>query len=83
MTSAAWFLDQFCHRLLQDALTEATATYWRRRAAELEAAAHRPGVDWPGHATDAQLAAQRRRCLLTARACRQRAQLATWPEVHR
>lgn len=30
-------LDQFTHRLLQDALAEATAVYWQRRAATFDA----------------------------------------------
>lgn len=51
--------EQFAHRLLQDAFTEATAAYWLRRAETFAAV---------GNA----------RCDEIARACRNRATLATF-----
>lgn len=65
---------QFHQRVLQDALSEATASFWERRARQLEEAAPRPG-DWPGRATPEQLSAARERCLSAAAACRHRATL--------
>ncbi len=61
-------------RVLQDALAEATASYWERRAKVMEWAAPRPG-DWPGRATPEDLSAARERCLSAAAACRARASL--------
>ena len=37
------YLEHFGRRVLQDALSEATADYWRRRANDLRAARHRAG----------------------------------------
>ena len=71
----------FFERVLEDALADAAARQWRHRAETFEAAAHRPGVDWPGRATPGQLAAQRARCQTIAQACRQRAAVeTTWQE---
>lgn len=64
----------FRARVLADALAEATANYWRRRAAILEDAAPRPG-DFTGRATAEQLAEAGRRCHEAAAACRARASL--------
>jgi hypothetical protein len=81
MTAAAYldesYLDRFARRLLADAYAEATARYWRRRAETFEAAAHRAGIDWPGHATALDLDAQRARCQRVADACRARAAVET------
>lgn len=65
-------LDHFRARVVQDALTEATAHYWRRRADTLEAARPRPG-DFTGKATSDEIAAVDRRLTAAARACRERA----------
>lgn len=65
----------FRARILADAFLDASAIYWLRRADELEAAAHRPGIDFPGTATPEQLAIQRHRCFRDAAACRHRATL--------
>lgn len=65
-------VDHFRHRVMQDALQEATAAYWRRRAAAFEAAMPRPG-DFTGRATAQQLEAQRMRLASMVLACRQRA----------
>lgn len=67
-------LAHFQARVLADALSEATAAYWERRARALEDAAPRPG-DWPGRASAASLEAARERCLGAAAACRARASL--------
>lgn len=69
-------LEHFRARLLQDALTEATAAYWLRRAHQFIEAAPRPG-DFHGRASRAQLAEAHRRCVGIALACRRRAQLIT------
>lgn len=65
-------LDHFQHRVVQDAIAEATGTYWRRRADMFEWARPRPG-DYLGHATrervdqiDAGLVRARDACLARA-----------------
>lgn len=67
-------LAHFHARVLADALSEATATFWERRARDFEAAAPRAG-DWPGRATEVELRAASERCAATAAACRARASL--------
>lgn len=67
-------LDHFRARLLQDALTEALAATWLRRAATFEAAAPRSG-DYTGQANPEQLAAAAERCHQTAENCRAHAAL--------
>jgi hypothetical protein len=67
-------LRQFQHRLIRDALNEATAAYWRRRANEFEAARPRDS-DYPGNACPEQLDAQWDRLTAIAHACRNRAEL--------
>lgn len=62
-------------RAIEDALSEATPGYWRRRAAALEAARPRPG-DFPGRASEAELAERDRRLADAASACRRAAVLA-------
>lgn len=59
-------------RVVLDALNEATATYWRRRAELLEAARPR-AADFTGRASAAELEAADTRCAAAAEACRQRA----------
>ena len=63
-------------RVLADALSEATASYWNHRAEQFENAAPRPG-DFTGRATAAELAERGRHCRARAQACRQRALLET------
>lgn len=46
MIDADTYLAQFQHRLLQDALAEASADYWRRRANDLLAARPDPANDF-------------------------------------
>ena len=68
------YLDRFARRIVLDALNEATAAYWRRRADQLEAARWKPG-DYTGHATAEDLAAHDRAVREVAEACRNRAAL--------
>ena len=74
MRYLANYLDHFRSRVLQDALTDATAAYWLRRAQAFDEAAPRPGDD-TGGATPAELDERRQRCEATARACRAHAGL--------
>jgi hypothetical protein len=67
-------VDHFRARVLQDALTEATAAYWVHRAYQFQQAAPKPN-DFHGQASKAQLVEARWRCLATALACRQHADL--------
>jgi hypothetical protein len=67
-------LDHFRARVLQDALTEATAQYWLRRAQQFEAAAPKPD-DYRGQATDEQLTNAWVQCITAAVACRRHAEL--------
>ncbi len=59
-------------RVVLDALHEATAAYWRRRAATFDAARPRSN-DFTGRASPSDLAAGDARCHTIADACRQRA----------
>lgn len=65
-------LDHFTYRLLRDAHNDATAVYWRRRAAMFEWARPRPG-EFHGQATRAELDAADARCQAAAQACLARA----------
>jgi hypothetical protein len=65
-------LENFHRRVLQDALTAATASYWHRRAAVFEWAKPRPD-DFRGLATEAMLRDQWQRLDDMATACRNRA----------
>jgi hypothetical protein len=67
-------VDHFRARLIQDCLTEATASYWIHRAHQFQQAAPKPG-EFHGRATRAQLVEAHRRCNAIALACRRRAQL--------
>lgn len=73
--------DQIVRRLLQDAMVDATRMYYRRRAEQLEAARHRPGVDWPGRASDTELRDRWRNLTETAQACRARAEIGAHEDV--
>lgn len=42
-------------RSIQDLLSAVSAQQRRRRAEEFRAARHRPGIDWPGLASDEEL----------------------------
>jgi hypothetical protein len=69
------YLEHFRARVLQDALSEATASYWHRRSRAFAAAQTRPG-DYPGRVTPTARAARDARLYATAYACRARAALA-------
>ncbi|BAK36064.1 hypothetical protein MLP_30500 [Microlunatus phosphovorus NM-1] len=73
--------DHLAVRILQGAMTDATRLWWLKRAEQLEAARHRPGVDWPGRASENDL--QRRWWDLTeaAQACRARAEVGVAEDV--
>jgi hypothetical protein len=66
--------DHFRARILQDALSEATAQYWLRRAQQFEDAAPREG-DYHGNASREELLDAWERCKATELACRGQAQL--------
>jgi hypothetical protein len=67
-------IDHFRARILQDALTEATAQYWLQRAEQFEDAA--PRLDeYRGNATRDELNEAWTRCYATAAACRRHADL--------
>ena len=76
MTTIPTYVEHFRSRVLQDALTEASAVYWRRRAEHLEAARHRPGIDFPGRASTEELRARWVALTEAASACRARADVA-------
>lgn len=67
-------VDAFERRVLLDAWLDATASYWGRRARELEAAMPRPG-DFTGAATIDDVIGQALRLRAAADACRNRAAL--------
>lgn len=72
-------VEHFQNRVMQDALAEATAAYWERRAEVFEWARPRPG-DYAGLATPADLLAADARCAAVADACRKRA---AWSLIQR
>ncbi len=66
------YVEHFRARVLQDALNEATASYWTRRAEAFEWA--RPSLaDFPGDTTLEQRRAKWRELTEIATACRNRA----------
>lgn len=65
-------LAHFRARVVADALAEATAGYWLRRAEQFEAAMHKPG-DFPGLCSVAQIEANNAVLAEKAQACRNRA----------
>lgn len=68
-------LDEMVRRrAVQEAVTDALAHTWTRRAEVFEWAAPKPG-DFTGRATAAELAERQARCEATALACRQKAAL--------
>lgn len=68
-------VEHFQHRVMQDALADATATFWNHRAELFEWARPRAG-DYIGRATEADLRAADQRCKAVAEGCRRRAQWA-------
>jgi hypothetical protein len=67
-------VEHFKARLLQDCLTEATASYWLHRAYQFQHSAPKGG-DFNGQATPQQLAEQAEVCRQTELACRRHADL--------
>lgn len=67
-------VDHFQRRVLNEALLDASATYWRRRAAMFEWARPRP-TDYPGRATPAERRERDARLAALAQACRNRAEV--------
>lgn len=68
-------IDHFQRRVMQDALLDGTAVYWRRRADTFEWARPRPG-DYLGRATADEVAARDARLAEAAEACRKRGAVA-------
>jgi hypothetical protein len=67
-------IDHFRARVLQDALTEATAQYWVHRAHQFQQAA--PRLDeYRGQATSEQLTDAWMQCMATMQACLSHANL--------
>lgn len=73
-------LEHFQRRVLQDALTEATAAYWLRRARDFDAARPQRG-EFHGQADHAELDARDARAAATALACRRRASISLGAEA--
>jgi hypothetical protein len=67
-------LDHFRARILQDALTEATAQYWVHRAYQFQQAAPRLG-EFHGNATRDELNQRWLDCMATSQACLNHAEL--------
>jgi hypothetical protein len=73
-TALTKHLAHFQARVLQDALNEASAAYWLRRAKAYEDAARPRPAEWMGfQTTSAERAARRQRMQETAAACRSKA----------
>jgi hypothetical protein len=66
------YIEHFRARVVQDAITDALASQWQRRARTFERCLPRPD-DFTGRATPQQLEEQRERIAATILACRQRA----------
>lgn len=73
MDGETW-ISLFTRRVLADALCEASARYWERRAATFEDAAPRPG-EFHGRASREELSAAWQRCHRDADRCRRHAEL--------
>jgi hypothetical protein len=67
-------IDHFRARILQDALSEATAQYWVHRAHQFQQAAPRLG-EFHGNATRDELNEAWTRCMNTMQACLSHADL--------
>lgn len=68
-------VTHFQHRVIQDAITDATAYYWRRRAETFEWAMSKPG-DYHGQSTAEERAKRDAGLQAAADACRARAHVA-------
>lgn len=67
--------DQFALRVIQDAMSEATAKYWLHRAQQLEDAVRPRPDDFYGNATNDDILARHVRVAQQIQACRSRASL--------
>lgn len=76
---SAFNVDHFIARNIQDAMAQATAQHWLRRAEEFEQAKPRPS-DFRGRASDAQIAARAEGLAAKADACRSRAAVCSLSE---
>lgn len=65
-------VNHFQWRVIQDALSSATATFWRKRAEQLEAARPTPG-DYFGRAISGEVAIRDQRLARQAQNCRDHA----------
>lgn len=74
VTPGADYLEHFARRIIADAVNEASAAYWRRRAAAFERAMARPG-DFTGLCSVEQIEANNAKLAETAAACRAHAQV--------
>jgi hypothetical protein len=73
-------LEHFQYRLVRDAINEASAAYWLRRADEFEAA--RPQIgDFHGSASRENLRSRFERLTAIAEACRNRSRVCELTEV--
>lgn len=68
------YLAHFQWRVLQDALTQATADHWEHRATQLEQARPRRG-DYPGQTSQRDRALKHRQLTDIATSCRHKADL--------
>jgi len=66
------YLGNFARRVVEDALTQATRSYWTKRAEAFENAMHAPG-DFLGLCSVEQIEAANARCAAKAIACRRHA----------
>lgn len=74
------YVEHFRARVLQDALNEATASYWLRRAEQFEQAKPRLGEHF-GNRTADDLRAKWRELDEIVRACRNRATVSLWQDL--
>jgi len=74
------YVEHFRQRVLQDALAEASASYWERRAQAFENARPRPG-EFHGKRTPQRLQAKYDELTAIAQACRNRAALGLMPGI--
>lgn len=73
-------VTHFQHRVIQDAVTDATASHWNHRAKVLEWAMSKPG-DYHGQSTAEERAARDSALREAADACRARAHVALLREA--
>jgi hypothetical protein len=80
LTDLPEHVDNFRRRVMADALQEATAAYWRRRAQTFATALPREG-DFTGRATPDEIEARRQRVAAVVLACSERAAFSLGGEV--